>query len=72
MARDTTSLQSGGITLTAAEVADLLRVNRETVYLLASKGQIPHARVGRRLRFSQHAIVRWLEGRATSEEKRCQ
>jgi len=40
--------------------AQLLRVGRNHVYTLAARNQIPHRRVGRFLRFSREAIMRWL------------
>jgi len=47
--------------LTAAEVAELMRVNVETVYRLAKKGQIPGCRrVGRSLRFCARTVLLWL------------
>lgn len=46
--------------LTAQEAADLLRINRETLYVLAGQRKIPHARLGRSLRFSRRAIFAWL------------
>jgi excisionase family DNA binding protein len=49
--------------LTAAEAAELLRVHREHLYVLCGQGKIPHARVGRSLRFSRHALLAWLAGR---------
>ena len=46
--------------LTADEVAELLGLNRKTVYDAARRGQIPHRRVGRRLLFERGSIVDWL------------
>ena len=43
-------------------VAALLRVGENHVYTLASRNAIPHRRVGRFLRFSRAAIMRWLDG----------
>lgn len=51
--------------LTAQEAADLLRINRETLYVLAGQRKIPHARLGRSLRFSKRALVAWLAGSQT-------
>jgi excisionase family DNA binding protein len=47
--------------LNADEVAELLRVNRKTVYEYAGRGAIPHRRLGARLLFSRAAVMRWLE-----------
>jgi excisionase family DNA binding protein len=46
--------------LTADEVAELLRVDRKTVYDYAGRGTIPHRRLGKRLLFSRSAIMTWL------------
>ena len=49
--------------LTVAEVAELLRVNRNTVYDLFQRREIPGGRkVGRCIRFSRDAVVMWLKG----------
>ena len=50
-----------GDVLTVAEVAKLLRVGRNAVYDAAARGEIPHRRVGRLLRFHRAAVMRWLE-----------
>jgi excisionase family DNA binding protein len=51
------------LVLTVEEVADLLRVNRKTVYDAAARGEIPGVRrIGNRtLRFYGPALARWLE-----------
>ncbi len=46
--------------LTAAEVAKLLRVSRDTVYTLASRGELPGRRVGRTWRFPKDAIESYI------------
>lgn len=55
--------------LTARQVAQLLGLDLKSVYAGVQRGEIPHRRVGRRLLFSQTAVLRWLtnEGRAVSE-----
>lgn len=45
---------------TADEVAELLGVNTQTVYRLASRGEIPHFYVGRLVLFSAKALDRWM------------
>jgi excisionase family DNA binding protein len=52
--------------LTADEVAEILRVDRKTVYDGAGRGEIPCRRLGKRLLFSRQAIMLWLEGKAAS------
>jgi excisionase family DNA binding protein len=37
--------------LTVDEVAKILRVSRQTVYVLCKEGKIPHFKVGTKLRF---------------------
>lgn len=48
--------------LTADEVADLLRLDRKTVYDYAGRGVIPCQRIGKRMLFSRVAVVQWLGG----------
>lgn len=42
--------------------SELLRVGRHVLYALCGRNQIPHRRVGKHLRFSRSALMRWLEG----------
>jgi excisionase family DNA binding protein len=46
--------------LTADEVAELLRLDRKTVYDYAARGEIPCQRLGKRMLFSRAAIMTWL------------
>lgn len=48
--------------ITADDVANLLGVNRKTIYEAAERGEIPHRRLGRRLLFERSAIVAWIRG----------
>ena len=50
--------------LTASEVAKLLRLNVETVYALAQKGELPGAKVGGQWRFLSSDVTRWFRARA--------
>jgi excisionase family DNA binding protein len=52
--------------LTAAEVCELLRINRSTVYRLIKERKIPSFRVGSEHRFSREAIDAWCQAQ---EEK---
>jgi excisionase family DNA binding protein len=52
--------------MTATDVAEYLKVNRETIYALVGKGQIPFFRIGIHLRFHRDAIEKWMTDR-TSE-----
>ena len=42
--------------------SELLRVGRHVLYALCGRNAIPHRRVGKHLRFSRAALMRWLEG----------
>lgn len=47
--------------LTADEVANLLRVNRKTVYAAFKQGEIPGGRrIGGTIRFHRNAVLDWL------------
>jgi excisionase family DNA binding protein len=46
--------------LCADDVAAWLKVDRKTVYNAATRGTIPHQRLGKRLLFSRAALVSWL------------
>jgi excisionase family DNA binding protein len=47
--------------LNAKEVANLLRINRKTLYEAVQRDEIPGAfRVGRCLRFRRDAVLTWL------------
>jgi excisionase family DNA binding protein len=48
--------------LTAADVAELLRTDEETVLAMADSGELPARRVGDDWRFARTAVIRWLEG----------
>lgn len=46
--------------MNVAEVAAFLRVGRNKVYALVASNKIPYVSVGKHLRFSRSALVRWL------------
>ena len=46
--------------LTAAEVSELLRVPRSTVYELTRTRRIPFLKVGRRTLFDPHLLREWI------------
>ena len=54
--------------LTADEIAEIFGVNRKTIYEAASRNQIPHRRLGRRLIFERGSVLRWLRQAVPSEE----
>ncbi len=47
--------------LDVEDVARLLRVGRNTVYELVGRDEIPNRRLGKQIRFSRAAIMRWLD-----------
>jgi excisionase family DNA binding protein len=46
--------------LTAAEVAEILQLNVETVYSLISKDDLPAAKIGGQWRFDEDAVRAWI------------
>ena len=56
--------------LTASEVAELLRLNVETVYALAQKGEHPGAKIGGQWRFLASDVTRWFRARALQDRHR--
>lgn len=57
--------------LKVADVAELLGVDRKTVYAAVRRREIPYKRLGRKLLFSQSALLEWWtsQGRVVSERK---
>lgn len=49
--------------LTVAEVAEMMRVSKMTVYRLVHSGELPAVRVGRSLRVPERAVAEYLRGR---------
>ena len=56
----TTAPSLGTRLLTAAEVSEILRVPRSTVYELARSRRIPFLKVGRRTLFDPQLIAEWI------------
>ncbi len=52
--------------LTLSEVAEYLRVSRETIYKLAQQSKIPASKLGNQWRFKQDLVDQWLQSQ-TSE-----
>jgi excisionase family DNA binding protein len=44
------------IPLTVDEVSKILRVSRQTIYVLCREGKLPHFKVGTKLRFKKSDI----------------
>jgi excisionase family DNA binding protein len=51
--------------LTASQVADMLGLNRSTIYLWARSGRIPCIKLRHRLRFKLSDIERWEKHQTT-------
>jgi excisionase family DNA binding protein len=47
--------------LTAAEAAELLQAEEQTILDLAEAGELPGRKVGGQWRFARAAVLRWLE-----------
>lgn len=48
--------------LTVEEGAALLRIGRNALYDAIGRGDVPHGRIGKTIRLSRRALMRWLEG----------
>lgn len=59
-----------GAFMTVDEVAEMLRINKSTVYRMAKEGRIPATRVGRQWRFRQKALEGFFDagGELANEE----
>ena len=53
--------------LTVDEVAERLRLSRNTIYSLIHTHQIPHIRLGRKFRIPTQAFENWIESAARIE-----
>ncbi|GAB3073848.1 helix-turn-helix domain-containing protein [Corynebacterium aquatimens] len=47
--------------LTVAEVAEIMRVSKMTVYRLVHAGELPAVRVGRSFRVNENAVSEYLD-----------
>ena len=56
------------VLLTAQEAADLLRVQRRSLYRLVQQQRIPYRRVGRAIRFERNELLAWTIPQAKSRE----
>jgi excisionase family DNA binding protein len=48
--------------MSADDVAEFLDVDRKSVYAAATRNEIPHRRLGKRILFSRAALALWLRG----------
>jgi len=46
--------------LTTKELASYLKLKEKTIYHFVAKGQIPHYRIGKLVRFKQDEIDTWM------------
>ncbi len=53
--------------MTLQEVADYLRLSRDTVYRLASSGRLPASKVGSQWRFRKADVDLWLDRNRNTE-----
>ena len=49
------------VLLTVQEAADLLRVNKRTIYRLVAHSEIPYRRVKAGLRFEYYELLEWTK-----------
>ena len=56
--------------MTAAEVAQWLRVPKSTLYKLCQEGQIPATKLGRHWRFDKNLIEAWVRDRMSQKQTR--
>lgn len=56
-------------TLTAEEVAKILRVSKQTLYVLCRENKFPHFKVGNKLRFKRADIEAICNTANTVQEK---
>ena len=47
--------------LDVRQTAEFLNIGRNRVYEMADSGQLPHLRVGNRLRFSRRSLLNWID-----------
>ncbi len=59
--------------ITAGEVAELLRINADTVYALIAKDGLPTSKIGGQWRFAESEVREWFKHRRnpTTFEKPC-
>ncbi len=52
--------------LTPQQIADLLGVKVSTIYQWTHQGFIPHAKIGKFVRFNMPEIEKWVQQRSTA------
>jgi excisionase family DNA binding protein len=58
-----------GDTLTAEEVAKILRVSTQTIYVLCRENKFPHFKIGNKLRFKKADVEAICNTANTTQEK---
>ncbi len=58
---DNMAREDNGTFLTVAEVAEIMRVSKMTVYRLVHSGDLPAVRVGRSFRVHEKAVNEYLD-----------
>lgn len=56
------------IMLTVPEAAQILRIDKVTVYELAKTSGFPALRIGRRVLIPREALMRWIEANAMNKQ----
>ena len=56
--------EPGNDVLDVRGAMELLRLGRNAVYDGCARGEIPHRRIGKLLRFSRTGLLRWLDAPA--------
>lgn len=60
-ANDELGDRAAGEVLDVDEAAALLRIHRDTLYNEVAGNRVPHRRLGKLIRFSRSALIRWLD-----------
>lgn len=61
--------ESSPVLLTAQEAADLLRVQRRSLYRFVQQQRIPYRRVGRAIRFERNELLAWTQPQSKTQGK---
>jgi len=55
--------------LTPQQTADVLGVQKSTIYQWTHQGYIPHVKLGKLVRFREKKVMEWVEKRSCSGTK---